>query len=100
MTAEGIGEKIRNLREKEKMTQKQLGDFLGYSESYISYIEKETRPISLADLKKLTTLFKVDPNFFLQTNALQTHFRVKKSGPEIDFEKMLNDFDEFAGKGL
>lgn len=101
MRISNFGEEIRTLREKRKMTQKQLGEFLGYSESYISYIEKGERTLNINDIEKLTKLFDVDFNHFLQPQNNKTHFRASTNNNDgINYEKMLEDFDKHVGKQL
>jgi len=63
MKGENIGEivarNIKSLREREGLTQEQLGDYLGVSKEQISYIENLKRPIDVIKLKKVADLFGV-----------------------------------------
>lgn len=52
-----IGMKIKRLREKANLTQKQVADFLSIDQSMISKIEKGERSISSVAVEKLAMLF-------------------------------------------
>lgn len=98
---EGVGKKIKKLREFYGITQKNLGEFLGYSEAHISYIESGDRPVNYGDLKKMANLFKVSVDMFSTTlNFSNNHFRASKTedGDELVNEKVMEDFIEFAKK--
>jgi len=56
---QGIGGKIRALREEKGMTLEELGKQLGLSLTYLSEIERETRIPSLPTLKKISEFFHV-----------------------------------------
>jgi len=97
---EKLGEKIQNLRKSRGMTQKELASFLGYSESYISYIEKGERKMNTDDLQKIAKLFSVDLDFLLPKPRV-THFRATTNvSDSTDYEKMMDDFREYVNKHL
>lgn len=97
MKIHNIGDKIRHLREEKKITQKELGNFLGYSESFISYVEKGERSLSAIDLNKLTNFFDVSYDFINTPVSNGINFRTQtKQKENVDFEKMLKDFEEHA----
>ncbi len=52
-----IGEKMKNLREKSGLTQKQVADYLSVDQSLISKFEKGERTITSSALEQLATLF-------------------------------------------
>lgn len=60
-----MGEKIKNLRIREKLTQKQLAAKIGINESGISQYEKNLRLPSLEVLTKLCYTFDVSADYFL-----------------------------------
>ena len=96
-----IGQKIKKLRESNKITQKKLGEILGYSEAHISYIESGQRSISNEDLKTIADLFNVSSSYLLVSPSVSNnHFRSSKTedGQEILDNKMWNDFIDFAKK--
>jgi len=101
MTSSEIGKKIKKIREFNKITQKKLGEILGYSEAHISYIESGSRSINTEDLKKISDLFKIPlENFFTQISHSNSHFRALKTegGKEILDDDVWNDFIAFAKK--
>ena len=60
-----MGEKIKDLRLKKKLTQKQLAAKIGINESGISQYEKNLRLPSLEVLTKLCLTFGVSADYFL-----------------------------------
>ena len=95
-----LGKKIQDLRKSRGMTQKELADFLGYSESYISYIENDERNISIDDLQKITKIFSIDIDFLLEKPRV-AHFRADvnaSQGANINYDKVMSDFLKFVDK--
>lgn len=85
-----VGKRIRDIREERGITQKELGEVLGYSAMGISHFEKGIRDIKLSDLKKIAQYFSKDLSFFLSP----TFFRFSgKDNPEV--QKSLEDFDNY-----
>ena len=92
-----LGEKIQNLRKSRGMTQKELADFLGYSESFISYVEKGERKISVEDLQKVAKIFSVDIDFLLEKPNI-THFRsdmTSQTNKNINYDEVINNFKKY-----
>lgn len=93
-----LGGKIQGLRKSRGMTQKELADFLGYSESYISYIEKGERKVSVDDLQKIAKIFSVDIDFLLAKPKI-AHFRADinlQHDAKINYDEMMDDFLKFV----
>ena len=93
-----LGGRIQGLRKSRGMTQKELADFFGYSESYISYIEKGERKISIEDLQKIAKIFSVDIDFLLE-KPKTAHFRAdtsSKQNVKINYDEMMNDFLKYV----
>lgn len=66
-----IGDKLKSLREKRKMTRQELADSTGISYSYIAKIENgERTEVSLENIEKLSIALKVDPMFFREERAI------------------------------
>lgn len=61
---EEIGRKIRKLRNQHGMSTEDLGERIGYSGSYVSYMERGKRPISLEILNHIADIFNVDIKYF------------------------------------
>jgi len=95
-----LGGKIQGLRKSRGMTQKELANFLGYSESYVSYVEKGERKISVDDLQKIAKIFSVDIDFLLDKPKV-THFRADinlQHDTKINYDEMMDDFLKFVDK--
>lgn len=89
-----IGEKVKQAREEKGLTQKQLGEFLGYSAMGVSYFEQGLREMKITDIHKLASYFGKDISYFLSSGL--TLFRADKSGGmDSDTSKSLSDFDNF-----
>jgi len=65
MTVEAIGSRFKAIREQCKYTQKQIADYLGVDQSYISKFEKGERSISINVLEKACALFGCDSSCIL-----------------------------------
>jgi len=55
-----IGKQIKKARKARDVTQKQLGEAIGFSEAHISYIETGKRNISVDKIKQIETILKCD----------------------------------------
>ena len=89
-----IGERIKSAREAKGLTQKDLGNYLGYSPMGISYFEKGVREIKISDLQKIAGFFGKSLSDFLPSTT--TMFRAGKgSGESIEVHQSLSAFDKF-----
>lgn len=97
-----MGEEIKNLRKKRDITQKELGNFLGYSEAQISYIESGKRKASPEDLHKIANFFNVSYDYFLpkQGNFVNFRYDVKNGETEKINNDLISDFKKFAIKKI
>jgi len=81
-----VGKSIKALRVANKITQEQIGEFLGIDQSMVAKIESGERKITTVQLDKLCNLFGCDQNFLLnrtnQLNILQFAFRSKSADTE------------------
>lgn len=82
-----IGERLKNLRKKNKFTQKELGDKLGVHSNTISMYEKGNRNIPSAMLKEISEIFNVSIDYLLKGKEEQVK---EKSFSSLD-ETLLND---------
>lgn len=84
-----LGEKIRQLREKSKITQTQLAEYLCVDQSLISKLEGNDRSPSIELLEKLTILFGCAEDYFETDHechsSLQFAFRANELN-NADFE--------------
>jgi len=100
MDLKKLGEKIQTLRKSRGITQKELADFLGCSESLISYVEKGERKLAIDDLHKLTKIFSVDIDSLLPEPRV-THFRATTDqNDNTSYDKMMDDFLKYVDKQL
>lgn len=53
-----IGHKIRELREQAGLKQRELAQYLGIGEGFLSKVENDQKPLKREDLTKLNKLFK------------------------------------------
>ena len=60
-----LGEKIRNLREEQNLTQTSLGKKLNMTQRKISYIENDRYEPSLDDIKAICLFFEISADFIL-----------------------------------
>lgn len=61
-----MGERIKQLRKKNKMTQSELGELLGVGRTAILKYEKnEVEDIPASKIKKMSTIFGVSPSYLM-----------------------------------
>lgn len=65
-----IGRGVRLLREKINLTQQQIGEYLGVSQSAVARFETGERPISISHLEKLAMLTDGDIKEFSKENPV------------------------------
>ncbi len=63
-----IGERVKNIREQNNLTQEEIGEYLEVDQSLISRCEKNERNFSLGMLEKLSDLFGCTLDCFLEEN--------------------------------
>jgi transcriptional regulator with XRE-family HTH domain len=88
-----IGDKIREAREEKQITQKELGDYLGYSHMGISHFEKGIREMKISDIQKIAEYFGKDLSYFLSTGV--TMFRVDSNVQDSSVTESLSAFDRY-----
>ncbi|MCG7344178.1 XRE family transcriptional regulator [Sporosarcina sp. ACRSL] len=64
MSANHLGEKIREIRSGRGMTLKTLADRTGFSISFLSQLERGKSSATLESLKKISIAFGVNPSYF------------------------------------
>lgn len=62
---ERIGQRIRELRIRENMTQADLSTLIGCSNNYLSHIETAQTKVSLTMLLRISSALKKSPDYFL-----------------------------------
>ena len=101
------GERIKNLREEHKYTQKQVADFLEIDQSNLSKIELGKRTISMDLIEELCSLFNCSEEYILGESEEHTPsniaFRKNKKmdlnviaqiNETMGYIKMLRELDE------
>lgn len=63
---ERFGEKLRTLRKRRGVTQKQLAKAIGFAQSYISFLESQEREPSAEVVLKVSLFFGVSADCLLQ----------------------------------
>ncbi len=89
MTSTSFGPKIRTLRRKRDLTQKQLAESLGISASYLNLIEHDKRPLSAPLLIKLAGLFGLD----LQAFSVDDDARLLVEAMEVLGDPIFDDLE-------
>jgi|SRR5690554_1912760 len=64
-------ERFINLRQMSGLSQKQLAEYLGIDQSYISKIEKGERALTLDIAEKMALLNGYDVSYFLEENSVE-----------------------------
>ena len=64
---ENLANNMRRFRAREKMTQTELGNRIGLSQSHIAFLERKKQNIGLGTLIKLARLFNVEPMVLLNS---------------------------------
>ncbi|HEV7423574.1 MAG TPA: helix-turn-helix transcriptional regulator [Candidatus Paceibacterota bacterium] len=96
----GIGTKIKKFRTDRGWSQKRLGEFLDYSESLISYIENGQRSFNVNDLHKLSDVFKVPYDLFLDNHTSNFRTHLIEENKKENYDKVMDDFIKFANDKL
>lgn len=96
-----IGDKIRNLRVKQNLTQKELADKVFVTAQAVSKWEKNEAEPSIKTINQLAQLFNVDVNYLISENDVEEEVATK---PEVvdqkkEQEKFNSDYiDDFDRK--
>ena len=64
-----MSQRIKNVREKLNLTQKQLAKAIGCNQSYIALVETERCPMSNKFITKIAKKYKVNENYLLNKKA-------------------------------
>jgi len=81
-----IGERIRQAREAEGMSQETLGERIGYTKFAVSKWEAGTRPVSIDALKRIAEVLHRPISYFVRTDLEGLHLDPK-------FTDILTQFD-------
>lgn len=98
-----IYEKIRQLREDNHITQKQLAEYLGITQALVSQLESSERNFSMGIISKLTDLFVCDFEDLIDENKdvkavllpyRKTSYSVEDLSNVSDARKIIKNFNE------
>jgi transcriptional regulator with XRE-family HTH domain len=86
-----IGERIRTAREKQAITQEELGKRIGKTKTAVSSYEHGKRMVSVGDLPELANALKVSINYFFGEEMIQND--EEEVPPEV--QVILKDLQPF-----
>jgi transcriptional regulator with XRE-family HTH domain len=98
-----IGQKLKQIRRLKNVTQKELGDFLNFSEAQISLIESGKRKLSVEDIYKVAKFFDVSHDYFLEQRNSFINFRHDNKidqTTDIETDAIIKDFRNFIIKKI
>ena len=81
-----IGEKIRQLREKSKISQKQIAEYLGVDQSRVSKIENNERKPSLELIEKISLLFSCSSDCYESKGGCESQLQLAFRAHEVNHE--------------
>lgn len=84
------GERIKNLREKNGLTQQQLAKMIGKSQGTIAHIEKDEHKGNFEILEKMCTLFHVSADYILFGKEATNDTELNEEG-----KKLLQEYKEY-----
>ena len=97
-----IGDKLKALRKNNKLSLNALADDLGMSYSYLWGLENGKHSISIVNLQKICSYFKVDLIYFFSKDNISANVKMIKSNETIkyrtddglSFEVLTSSFSE------
>lgn len=87
-----IGERIKELRKSKKMSQSELGKFIGVSQTTVTAWENGRAEPSSSYVAKLATFFNVSTDYLLGRKA--------PHNDDIDLDKAIDESRSFDGKPI
>ena len=69
-----LGEMIKSVRKKRKLTQEQLGELIGVQKSQISKLERNTKNVTIETILKVFRALKANVKFSVEMN--ESEFKV------------------------
>jgi transcriptional regulator with XRE-family HTH domain len=94
-----LGDKIKELRKRERLTQQALADAIGVSRSAIGMLEKNLQGIGTETIKKLAVFFNVTADYLLSDNEqIENTEEIKKERDYSLSVKEQENIDDEAKK--
>lgn len=87
-----IGEKIKHLRKKMKLTLKEVSDKTNLSISFLSQVERMKSSLTLESLKKISEVLQVNPSYFFSDEEKIPSQSVIVRGIEDEVDLTINQF--------
>lgn len=75
-----IGQKMKMLRKKRKLTLKEIADQTGLSISFLSQVERMKSSLTLESLKKISDVLEVNPSYFFSDDEAAEQPTVIRAG--------------------
>lgn len=91
MQALGFGEKLKELREKSRMTQKQLAERIGIGKSTVAMYESQGRLPTAFVLLKVARTFHVSTDYLLGADPVQRLDLTGLTEDDIDLLERMRD---------
>ncbi len=88
-----FGDRLRGIRQKNELTQKQVADTLHLDRSTYAYYERGTTEPSMGTTRKLAELFKVSVDELINGKEKQAYLKVSDVSEDLSVQK---DIDEEA----
>lgn len=96
-----VNENIKKIRKEKGMTQKELGEKLGISQSAIGQFEKKESNLKIDTIKKIAIALNVDMSRLIDTDELAIlDIKEHSEKLEIESEKYIEERVEIAFKKL
>ncbi len=88
-----IGEKIKTMRRKKRLTQAKLAELIGREASFVSHIERNARNVSVRLLSSIATVLEISPIELLSMGTSSFDHCVEKL--RLLDESNMNKVDEY-----
>lgn len=100
MNLKELGRKIQMAREENNMSQEELAQAIGCSQSALSNYEKGKRHIYLAQLERLSAALNKPLDYFVEKNPLESQQPVVNNDHNSQFLSLMNDIYKLSDQNL
>ena len=91
-----IGEKIKNLRESDGLTQEEVAEKVGVSKEFISMVESGKRNPSLEVLSKIASIFSMEASYFIDAKREDFALALRTAEVEEKDKEEIMKFKDFC----
>ena len=88
--------RIRDLREDQDLTQKQLAEIIGTSQSYYAQYENEKRPLPMNVIRKLAIFYNVSADYILGLIDRPKPLYDKASREQVKNQQIIKNSKHFT----